>query len=181
MVRTPDEQRLLNLMGVFSLAVAAALRQVGESVTGLSGEAPAGLLTIGFRPGRPVEHLRRTLGLSPSGTVRLVDRLEGRGWVRRTTGEDGREVHLELTSPGDRVFRHLLEERKAALDALVEPVSHDARAALEEALALVVGALSSSRQDAWHLCRLCRHDVCEGERCPVGSSVDGAEPGGGAR
>lgn len=168
--------RLPNLLGALSLAVGDILSRTGERVTGLTGEAPAAVLTIGSRPGRSIEHLRRTVGLSHSGAVRLVDRLEERGWVRRVSPDAGREVHLELTRAGRGVFRHLLDARRAAMEELLRPVPEDVRAALEGSLAAVLETVPSRREDAWRICRLCEHDVCRGAGCPVGSAVDAVHP-----
>ena len=52
--------------------------------TGRSESAAAALSALLHFLDRPsVELLRQVLGLTPSGTVRLVDRLEQAGYVRR--------------------------------------------------------------------------------------------------
>ncbi|MFW6201244.1 MAG: MarR family transcriptional regulator [Gemmatimonadota bacterium] len=167
-------ERLVNLLGAAAVAVGDRLDEAVTRIAGLKGEAPAALLTVGTRPGRPIEQLRRALGLSHSGTVRLVDRLERRGWVRRRSRRGGREVHLELTAEGGTVFAELLEARRAALEDLLAPVPEQERVCLERALASVLGGLPADRDDARRICRLCEHAVCRGSACPVGSAVGAA-------
>lgn len=45
------------------------------------------------------------LGLSPSATTRLVDRLEGRGWVvRESPRENRRTINVIITADGHRAY-----------------------------------------------------------------------------
>jgi DNA-binding MarR family transcriptional regulator len=72
-------------------------------------------------PGRrlTMQQLADALLVSPSGATRLIDRLEGRGWVaRRVAPHDRRIVRAELTREGaaafarmGRVFAAAFEER----------------------------------------------------------------------
>lgn len=167
---------LANLLGAVGVAVKDRIDESLSEATGLSGEAPAAVLTVGTRPGRPIKDLCRSLDLSHSGTVRLVDRLEGRGWVARERSADGREVRLRLTETGEEMFEKLLAARRAALEKLLEPVSANDRGSLRRALAELLAGLVSDRDDAWHICRLCEHRACRGVDCPVGSAADAAEP-----
>ena len=162
---------LINLLGATGLAVKDALDRTASSVTGLQGEAPAALLTIGTRPGRPIEDLRRALDLSHSGTVRLVARLQRRDWVKRVAAKDGREVRLHLTGAGEVVVHRLLAARRAALEVMLAAVPEEDRPYLKRGLSRLLGKLASTREQAWHVCRLCEHGVCRGESCPVGSAV----------
>jgi DNA-binding MarR family transcriptional regulator len=52
----------------------------------------------------PMGRLAETLGCDASNVTGLVDRLEARGLVRRTTdASDARRIHLALTEAGRRV------------------------------------------------------------------------------
>ena len=55
-----------------------------------------------------MDDLRNVLGLTPSGAVRLVDRLAADGYVERRAGADGRSLALRLTPAGSRVARRVL-------------------------------------------------------------------------
>lgn len=169
------DRSLPNLLGAAALAVTDRVDARMRETSGLGGQAPAALLTVGSRPGRPIKHLSRSLGLSHSGTVRLVDRLEDRGWVARGESADGRAVTLELTDTGEETFEELLAARRAVLEELLGPVQADAKESLERALAALLTSLPSTREDAWRICRLCEHRACRGEECPVGSAVDDRE------
>lgn len=164
-------EHVANLLGALSLGLKDAIDRTLNEITGLGGEAPAGLITVGSRPGRSIQHLRETLGLSHSGTVRLVDRLEERGWLRRAGTAGGREVQLALTPSGKEVFREMLAARQAILEQALEPLPPVARSALADVLVRMLEAMPGSRQEAWHVCRLCDHGACRGPGCPVGSGA----------
>lgn len=162
----------MNLLGAAAVAISDLVDEAHFRVTGLRGEASAALLTIGTRPGRSIEHLRQTVGLSHSGTVRIVDRLEARAWVKREDVTDGREVKLSLTTAGEVVFHDLLAARRKVLDAALGTVGSADGESLERSLASLLQALPATREDAWRICRLCEHGVCRKTACPVGSAVD---------
>lgn len=144
-------------------------------VTGLHGEGAAAIVTVGSRPGRSIEHLRRSIGLSHSGSVRLVDRLEERGLVVRVAADAGREIHLHLTGEGAAVFRRVLDARRALLQEALAPIERDERELLERSLERLLAGLPRSRTDAWQICRLCEHDVCRGDTCPVGVAASAGD------
>jgi len=73
-----------------------------------------------FADGASIDALRRVLGLSHSGGVRIVKRLEAEGLVAREPDPaDGRAVRLHLTGAGEREARRLLAARQAALTPLL--------------------------------------------------------------
>ena len=73
--------RTTNLLGVVGLAVADRIEEETRNILKHSGETPAALVVIGYGLGPSNDELRRVLGLSHSGTVRLVDRLVADGLV----------------------------------------------------------------------------------------------------
>lgn len=166
---------LANLLGATAVGIGDRLDETGVRVTEMKGEGPAALLTVGTRPGRSIEHLRQTLGLSHSGTVRLVDRLEERGWIERRASGSGREVELRLTGAGRRLRRELLDARRRVLEHALGGLTAAESDRLRAALRTVLATLPDDRVDAWRICRSCEHEVCEGEACPVGSAVDRRE------
>lgn len=173
---TPEH--LANLLGAAALAVDDRLRGTLADALGLEGEAAAAIVTVGTRPGRPIKHLSESLSLTHSGTVRMVDRLEKRGWVERRPEAGGRTVRLWLTPRGEQVFEDALEARRALLRRLLEPLSERQRAGLHDALSELLGEVATRRSEAWTACRLCDHRVCRGDDCPVGASIDVAEISG---
>src|ERR1700722_7627311 len=68
--------------------------------------------------------LARVLNLDKSSTTGLVDRAEGRGLVRRTTvPDDGRAVHVVLTSKGAKLAKAFVAEVEERVNASVEVLS----------------------------------------------------------
>jgi DNA-binding MarR family transcriptional regulator len=153
-----------NLLGAWSLAVADAVREATEGVTGLGGAVPGALVTLDAYPGRSVEDLRAALGLSQPGAVRLVDRLEQEGWARRRPG-DGRALALGLTANGRRAATRLLAEREKAIEALLEPLGERDRQSLERLLEKLLRPRAAARCDPEFMCRLCERRACPS--CPV--------------
>jgi len=157
-----------NLIGAFALAAADALRSAAEAEVGQSGAAAAALITIDAYRGRSIEQLRGPLGLSQPGAVRLVERLEARGWVERRPSP-GRATALHLTADGEALLKRILAARAAALDALLEPLANEQRAAMTAASEAALAAATTDRPTLERLCRLCERDVCDA--CPVAGAL----------
>jgi DNA-binding MarR family transcriptional regulator len=109
------------------------------------------------------------LGLSHSGGVRIVKRLEAAGLVAREPDPgDRRAVRLHLTGEGEREARRLLAARQAALTPLVAGLGEREAAALERLLERLLASATGGGEDANRICRLCDPDVCgHPGRCPV--------------
>jgi MarR family transcriptional regulator, negative regulator of the multidrug operon emrRAB len=157
-------ERAGNLLGAASLAVADAVRRAVEDAVGLGGAVPAALVTVDAYPGRSMEALRAALGISQPGVVRLVERVEERGWVRRGSS-GGRAVALSLTPAGRRTVARLLRARDDALAELLRPLEPAERDQLEPLLEKLLAARTGDRRDLEQLCRLCDRPACG--RCPV--------------
>ena len=117
------ETGIANLLGALSLAVMDRIEQGAREVIGRGGETPAALVVIGYGQGMTNDKLRRILGLSHSGTVRLVDRLVSDHLVERRPGKDGREVALYLTAKGAATRNELMESRISAVASLLDVLS----------------------------------------------------------
>jgi DNA-binding MarR family transcriptional regulator len=128
------------------------------------------LTLVREHPGESVEWLRARIGLTQSGTVRLVDRLEGLGLVQRARA-GGRGLALSLTGSGRRVLRSWDAARDRALDGLLDGVPAADRARLLELLGTALRSRPRSRPEADRACRTCQWALCEPE-CPVDRSVD---------
>jgi hypothetical protein len=68
------------------------------------------------------------------------------------------------------------DARAAALADLLEPLAPGQRAALADAAATLLGALTDGREAARHTCRLCDVHACGHHRgdCPVTNAADAA-------
>jgi len=158
--------RTANLLGAAVLGLHDELKRAVEKRSGHSGETPAALSALGHQPGLSNDALSRLLGLTHTGTVRLIDRLVDDGLVeRRPAAHDKRGVALFLTALGETVRGEILEDREAAIVPLVSRLT----AQEQETLATLIGKLLSavSRDDTHKLriCRLCDSSVCTG--CPI--------------
>jgi DNA-binding MarR family transcriptional regulator len=77
-----------------------------EDTLGLSGPQRFALRLIGHTPGVGAGELAGAMHLHPSTVTGMIQRLEGRGYVRRLAHPtDGRRMHLYLTPAGARVTR----------------------------------------------------------------------------
>lgn len=160
--------RTANLLGVVGLAIADRIEDVARDILGRVGETPAALVVIGHGTGLSNDGLRRILGLSHPGTVRLVDRLVADGLVERSEGKDRRAVALRLTDQGHAVRSKLLRGRLESIDALLAPLSERERVLLDGILGKVLTAMDTTVSERRTLCRLCDVQVCS--KCPIPAS-----------
>jgi len=164
--------RLMNLLGAASLALADAQRAAVEGASGQGAAAPAALLALDKHPGETVRFFVPILGLTQPGTFRLIDRLVNDGLVRRGPGRDGRTVALDLTAAGRRAVARVARARAQTMADALAGLDRDDLVALERTLEKILIRFPANRDDARHLCRLCDIDVCE--RCPVDAAATAA-------
>ncbi len=164
--------RTANLLGALSLIAADRVREA----TGTESTWSAALVSLQtMTDGGSIDELRRVLGLSHSGGVRVVKALNRAGLVDlRRDRNDGRAVQVRLTERGRATATRIRAARLEALDALLDAgLAPAERAELDALLALALGAATGDRDDARHICRLCDPDVCgHPTRCPVTRSAD---------
>lgn len=140
--------------GERSLSAATALSALGR----LFAEPPS------------IDALRRVLGLTSSGGVRLVDGLEADGLVRRRAGDDGRVRVVELTAKGRRAMRQVTAAREAVLIEALAPLSERERGVFGPIIdKLLIGLVRGPRPGP-AMCRLCATEPCgtePGTPCPI--------------
>jgi rubrerythrin len=155
-----------NVLGALSLVVADQMSDAVAAAADQSLTAAAALSALEhFADGCSVDRLRRVLGLTSSGTVRLVDRLVAAGEVRRREGPDGRTA-----------------ARGGVLEDALGDLSPAERAELERLAARVLEnvvrrklAREAGESTRW-ICRLCDMHACgraEG-RCPAANAASAA-------
>lgn len=159
-----------NLLGALSLSIADRTADAVGEAAGQSHSAAIALSALHHFLDEPsMDLLRRVLGLTPSGAVRLVDRLERAGYVVRRPGRDGRSVSLALTASGRRVAERVSAARAAVLEEALAGLPRAERDAFERTLAQVLPGLIRGPGAVRWMCRLCDMKACgrdEG-RCPV--------------
>jgi DNA-binding MarR family transcriptional regulator len=162
------EPEIANLLGALSLAVMDQIEQGARDVIGRAGETPAALIVIGYGP-ITNDKLRRILGLSHSGTVRLVDRLVSDRLVERRSGKDDREIALHLTAKGAASRKDLLSSRISAVASFLDVLSPSERKRLRELIRDVLARQDTSEIDRFTICRMCDNAVCS--NCPLPTTV----------
>jgi DNA-binding MarR family transcriptional regulator len=179
-----SRQHAVNVLGALSLVVADRMNTAVEAIATLGPSAPAALAAMHeFLDGGSVTQLSSVLGLTHSGTVRLVDRLVAEGLVERVGAEDARAVSVVLTRRGRRTAARILQAREESLAGALSALSPDEidqlTATLDTMLATVTLARAEERSARPHdrpqpwLCRLCDLAACgrsEGD-CPVNNAV----------
>jgi DNA-binding MarR family transcriptional regulator len=123
-----------------------------------------------------VDWLFRRLGITQSGTVRLLDRLESSELITRDRRPGRREVEVTVTAAGRRLLARGMAARARALEALVAPLSEAERDQLTGLIGKALAQRARSRDRADAACRLCDWSACA-ETCPVDASVTHLDEG----
>lgn len=163
-----------NLLGALGAVVADRTTEAIARAAGQSATAATALSALRHFLDRPsIDLLRQVLGLTSSGTVRLVDRLVEAGYVTRGPGADGRTTTVLLTEAGRQAADRVSAARAAVLSDALARLSPADRQVLGRILGeLLTGFIRGPGATKW-LCRLCDTDACgraEG-RCPVANAA----------
>jgi DNA-binding MarR family transcriptional regulator len=164
-----------NLLGALVLALSDRMEESTHEAAGGSGELAAALSSLEDFLGSPsIGLMRQVLGLTPSGAVRLTDRLESLGFVQRSTGEDARSRHVALTAAGHRAARKVRHARAGILEASLAPLSGIELEQLDALLAKTLRGLKRGPGATRWTCRLCDTKACGRDqgRCPFVGPVD---------
>jgi DNA-binding MarR family transcriptional regulator len=161
----------VNLVATLAAGLADAVDESVVEVAGIAGAAPAALAVLLAEPGTGVDGLARALGLTGSGAVRLVDRLAVAGLVERRAGRDARRVSVWPTPAGRRAGRDVLDRRQAAAARILDTLPAEDQQHLVRIAETLLAIMTTDRDGAEHLCRLCDVQVCPQARCPVEQGV----------
>jgi DNA-binding MarR family transcriptional regulator len=163
-----------NLLGALSLVIADRTADAMAAAGGRPESAAAALSALLHFLDRPsVDRLRQVLGLTSSGTVRLLDRLAEAGYVHRGPGADGRSASISLTEAGRAAARQVAVARAGVLDGALDVLSPDERAAFDQLAGKVLAGLIRGPGATRWICRLCDTATCRGAAggCPVGNAA----------
>ena len=169
-----DRRRLANLLGALALAVTDRTAAALATSSDQSPSAAAALSALHHFLDRPtLDQLRRVLGLTPSGAVRLVDRLSEAGLVTRGPGGDGRSRSVMLTERGRAVATELSDARAATLSAVLDDLSPGDRETLHALLGQVMANLVRDKEGGAWICRLCDLQACgrTAGHCPTANAA----------
>ncbi len=162
---------LANVLGALALVVTDEMgRAVAAAAHDRSTTDATALAALAeFLDGSTLDRLHQVLGVTPSGVVRLVDRLAEAGLVVREAGPDGRSRAVRLTEAGHDLAREVRAARAAYLSSLASGLSADDVAELRRLLALVMTNVVAGKDGGAWTCRLCDLAACrrpQGE-CPA--------------
>lgn len=176
--------REANVLGALALALTDRMSEAAAQAAGQSPSAAAALSALHQFLDRPtIDRLRQVLGLTPSGAVRLVDRLADAGLVIRGPGDDGRSRSVTLTPRGRRVAGRVAAARRAAPTEALLGLSPAERVTLGALLDRMMANVVAVKEDGAWICRLCDLTACgrADGRCPAANAAAlryGAPPQG---
>jgi DNA-binding MarR family transcriptional regulator len=162
-----------NVWTAWALRVHDGLTQAADRM-GLDIRACTALTLIGTHDGCSADWLRRRVGLTQSGTVRLVDRLSALGLVARGA-RTGRLSSLSLTAEGRARLAQWIRYRDQAIGDLVGSAEPAHLERLTAVLAAMLEGEQRTRPEADAACRACDWPAC-GTDCPVDRSVPAGDP-----
>jgi DNA-binding MarR family transcriptional regulator len=161
--------RTANVLGAVALVV--------TDQTALAGQSPSAAAALSalhqFLDHPTLDQLRKVLGLTHSGAVRLVDRLADAGLVTRGAGGDGRSRSVELTDAGRRVAAQITTERAAVLSGALDGLSAAEQDTLHALLGRVMTNMVNAKDGGAWICRLCDLTACgrpDGQ-CPAANAA----------
>lgn len=161
-----DDLRIANIVGALALALSDDLQNEAERNAPEVGLAAAAIALLRHVPDMTIERLRRALGLSHPGAVRLIDRLEQEGTVvRRPSTADRRAVSLSLTKSGTGAAQAILSARESALRGALAGLTAGERKTFGALAEKMLRTLLRGEDHAFRVCRLCDNKVCID--CPV--------------
>jgi DNA-binding MarR family transcriptional regulator len=163
-----------NLLGALVLSLHD---RMAEAIEDASGQVESGAATLSamadFLDRPTIGRLRAVVGLTPSGAVRLVDRLEEERHLVRGPGADARSRSLELTPSGRRAAGKLRRARADVMRDALSGLSEADRRRLDRLLArLLVQLIRGPGAERW-MCRLCDTGACgrADGACPVANEA----------
>jgi DNA-binding MarR family transcriptional regulator len=163
-----------NVLGALATAIADRSAEAVAAAAGQSLSAATALSALHHFLDRPtLDSLRRVLGLTPSGAVRLVDRLAADGLVTRGPGGDKRSRSVTLTDAGREAAERVSAARARVLSDVLDVLPPADRAVLHDLLGrLMAGVVRTKDGGAW-ICRLCDLDACgrAAGHCPAANAA----------
>jgi len=157
--------RVSNLLGAIALHVTGQVRDAVNGSVAHSGMTADAVVIIKDQPGSSMDWLGQALGLSQPGTVHLVNKLTGLGWVDKRPGADARSRALHLTATGHIAAADILAARQAVLDELVARLSPEQQRHLSDIAARLLVPSATDDLELAHICRLCDRSCCS--ECPA--------------
>ncbi|MFB9237407.1 MarR family winged helix-turn-helix transcriptional regulator [Plantactinospora siamensis] len=158
---TPAAAGVGNVLGALALVLTDRTAAAAAEASDQSASAAAALSALHrFLDGPTLDQLRRVLGLTPSGAVRLVDRLAAAGLVTRGAGGDGRSRSVALTAAGRDAAERIGAARAEVLNEALDGFSAADRDHLGALLGRVMANVVRAKDGGAWICRLCDLAAC---------------------
>ena len=165
-----DSAQCANVLGALALVVtdqSAAAMAAGNELSDSAASAISALSEFLDHP--TLDELRKVVGLTPSGVVRLVDRLAAAGLISRGPGADGRSRAIVLTERGQAVAAELKAARLAALQGMLAGLTTTEQQTLHTLMGRVMGTIVEQKSGGAWICRQCDLGACQraAGQCPA--------------
>ena len=150
--RTLPDQLDEDLLRVSRIFVAVAANSLAGGDGDLSIQQFRALSLLASREGQRPADLARSLGVTPSTTTTLCDRLAQKGMIsRRRAGTDRRSVSLYVTSRGHEQLEKIAARRSALLREIFVRLPLDAQAPFVAVLPAFIKAAGEAEIDEWSI------------------------------
>lgn len=157
-----------NWLGTLAVLIQDRVEARWQAELDLSPMSAAALVQVEQEPGAAIELVAKTIGLSHSATVRLIDKLVARDLVAKDrAAEDQRAQSLKLTRAGKRMAAQLHAIRNRVTDDLLGLLPPAEGAALGNAIATILHRAVTTKQEGDQVCRVCDEGRCREEICPI--------------
>lgn len=165
----PDDGALANRLGAISLMINDSVSARVSGATNHNSTDTFALNAICVHKGISVDALAAILTLSHSATVRIIDRLQNSGLVKRMPPK-GRRVPIILTPDGGKMRMKAMAARKNALQDVLYKLDNREKQSLNGVLDKILSQIAPSQQEWDKTCRFCDYDCCGGDNCPISKS-----------
>jgi len=167
-----ENSYISNLLGAFVTNVSSQIEAEILALGGRNLSHEAALVAIYNHPKETIDLLSRVLGLTHSGTVRLINTLENEGLVKRQKSDsDARAVVLVVTDTGLERVKMVLNAREKITSKVLLDFDDKQRQQLLELLNVTMANATNEKIKAQRICRLCDEDTCRKIGCPVEKSI----------
>jgi DNA-binding MarR family transcriptional regulator len=156
-----DSAQCANVLGALALVVTDQSAAAMSAGTDLSDSAASAISALSeFLDHPSLDELRKVVGLTPSGVVRLVDRLAAAGLISRGPGSDGRSRAIVLTEQGKAVAAQLKMARLTSLQGMLAGLTATEQQTLHTLLGRVMGTVVEQKSGGAWICRQCNLGAC---------------------
>ncbi|WP_240778742.1 MarR family winged helix-turn-helix transcriptional regulator [Shewanella sp. SNU WT4] len=163
-----DNNYLKNLLGACATTIASNIEMEVAELDGRSLSHEAALVAINNHPNDGIEMLSKVLGLTHSGSVRLVNNLVHDGFVDRHRSKiDARAVVLCVTDAGRDRANKILLAREKITSSILDILGENEKETIVPILEKILSSMTDNVVEARRICRFCDEGVCRKAGCPV--------------